>query len=78
MVRIAQAASHVPGLSGTLRTTLGGSDANVFNAGGLPTIVVATGMEAIHTHDERISRADLTLTAELVLAIIRAAAHPSP
>lgn len=74
VVAVAQEAARALGLSGALRTTLGGSDANVFNAKGLPSIVVATGMKAIHTHDENISRADLVLTAELCVELIRAAA----
>lgn len=74
VVRVAKRASEALGLHPVLRTTLGGSDANIFNAKGLPAIVVATGMEKIHTHDERISRADLIKTAELALKIIRVAA----
>ena len=75
VVQVAQEAARALGLSGTLRTTLGGSDANVFNAKEVPSIVVATGMVAIHTHEERISRADLVLTAELCVELIRAAAR---
>lgn len=75
VVRVAQEAARALGLSGALRTTLGGSDANVFNAKEVPSIVVATGMTAIHTHEERISRADLVTTAELCIELIRAAAR---
>ena len=75
VVTVAREAATALGLSGELRTTLGGSDANVFNAKGLPSIVVATGMKAIHTHDENISRADLIKTAELCVELIRAAAR---
>lgn len=74
VVEVAREAAHALGLSGELRTTLGGSDANIFNAKGLPSIVVATGMKAIHTHDENISRVDLVKTAELCVELIRAAA----
>ncbi|CAN5652109.1 M20/M25/M40 family metallo-hydrolase [soil metagenome] len=70
VVRVAQAASRSLGLDSVLRTTLGGSDANVYNAKGVPTIVVATGMEHIHTHDERISRRDLVDTARLAYALL--------
>lgn len=74
VVRVAQEAAQNLGLSGSLRTTLGGSDANVYNAKGVPTIVVATGMEKIHTHDEFISRKDLVETARLAyeLAVVAA------
>lgn len=71
VVQLAREASEALGFTPTLRTTLGGSDANVYNAKGVPTIVVATGMEKIHTHDEFISRKDLVDTARLTLEILR-------
>ena len=74
VVRVGQEASRNLGLDNMLRTTLGGSDANIYNAKGVPTIVMATGMDKIHTHDEFISRADLIKTAELALEVIRVAA----
>ena len=67
----AQTASRNLGLEPVLRTTLGGSDANIYNAKGVPSIVVATGMEKIHTHDEFILRQELIKTAELSLEILR-------
>ncbi len=73
VVKIAQEASRRMGFEPTLRTTLGGSDANVYNAKGVPCIVVATGMDKIHTHDEFISRKDLIDTAKLTLEILREA-----
>ena len=74
VVKVAQEAAREMGFDGNLRTTLGGSDANVYNAKGVPTIVVATGMDKIHTHDEFISRKDLVDTAELAYRLIRKAA----
>lgn len=71
VVRVGQAASRALGLNPELRVTLGGSDANMFNKMGIPTIVVATGMQAIHTHDEFVSRADLLLTTQLCYELIR-------
>ena len=78
VVRIARQASRNLGLEPTLRTTLGGSDANVYNAKGLPSIVVATGMDKIHTHDERITIEDLIMTTRLALELIREAARSEP
>ncbi len=75
VVQVAQTASRNLGLEPTLRTTLGGSDANVYNAKGVPCIVVATGMDKIHTHDEFISRRDLVDTARLTLEILREASR---
>jgi tripeptide aminopeptidase len=77
VVKIAQEASRNLGLDPSLRTTLGGSDANIYNAKSVPSIVIATGMQKIHTHDEFISRADLIKTAELSLEILRVTAKAS-
>lgn len=70
VVRCAVAASSKLGFEPCLRTTLGGSDANVFNAKGVPTIVVATGMEKIHTHEEQVSRQSLVDVARLCYEIL--------
>ncbi|MBX3118972.1 MAG: M20/M25/M40 family metallo-hydrolase [Fimbriimonadaceae bacterium] len=74
VVRFAQAASKKLGFEPTLRTTLGGSDANVFNTKGVPSIVIATGMDKIHTHDEFIAIKDLCDTARLAYEILVTAA----
>jgi tripeptide aminopeptidase len=47
----AQAASNI-GYPPQFRESGGGTDANHFNGFGIPTAVLATGMEQIHTHDE--------------------------
>lgn len=70
VVRVAQRASSSLGFEPTLRDTLGGSDANIYNSKGVPSIVVATGMKQIHTHEENISRKDLIDTARLAYALI--------
>jgi tripeptide aminopeptidase len=74
VVRHAVGASMALGFDPALRTTLGGSDANVYNAKGVPTIVVATGMDKIHTHDELVSIKDLVDTAKLCRGIVAKAA----
>ncbi|MFZ4508284.1 MAG: M20/M25/M40 family metallo-hydrolase [Fimbriimonas sp.] len=71
VVQVAWRASEALGLNPRLRTTLGGSDANIYNAKHVPSLVLGTGMDHIHTHDEQISRADLVKTAELALEIVR-------
>ncbi|MEZ0324355.1 MAG: M20/M25/M40 family metallo-hydrolase [Fimbriimonas sp.] len=73
VVKLAQEASRALGFEPTLRTTLGGSDANIYNAKGLPCIVLATGMDNIHTHDELISRQNLIDTARLTLELLKRA-----
>lgn len=70
VVKVAVAASKALGFEAELRTTLGGSDANIYNAKGVPSIVVATGMKQIHTHEENISRKDIADTARLALEIL--------
>jgi tripeptide aminopeptidase len=52
----------------------GGSDANIFNGFGIPTVNLAVGYEHIHTTKEQIKAEDLAKTAELVIAIIKQAA----
>lgn len=73
VARVAAEASRRSGFEPAFRTTLGGSDANIYNAKGLPTLVVATGMDKIHTHEEQVSRRDLVDTARLCLELIRGA-----
>ncbi|WP_219836464.1 M20/M25/M40 family metallo-hydrolase [Paenibacillus sp. R14(2021)] len=53
----------------------GGSDANIFNGLGVPTVNLAVGYEHIHTTNEQIKAADLVKTTELVIAIISLAAQ---
>lgn len=70
------AARAIAGLGLKVRTfhSGGGSDANIFNGMGVPTVNLAVGYENIHTTDERIHSDNLVKTAELVLAIIQEAA----
>ncbi len=50
--------------------TGGGSDANVFNGHGVPTIVLSVGYEEIHTKRERMPIIELNKLAEMTIAII--------
>ncbi|MFC4777486.1 M20/M25/M40 family metallo-hydrolase [Paenibacillus sp. GCM10023252] len=52
----------------------GGSDANIFNGLGLPTVNLAVGYEHIHTTKEQIKADDLVKTTELVTQLIKQAA----
>jgi len=47
----------------------GGSDANIFNDFGLPTAIIATGMNKVHTTDECLDLKDLIRLTELLYAI---------
>ena len=48
----------------------GGSDANIFNAGGLATAILGIGMENVHSTAENIRLQDMLRTAELVSALL--------
>lgn len=50
----------------------GGSDANIFCSHGLPTAIVATGMDKVHTADERLDLNDLVSLTELLHALVMA------
>lgn len=70
VVQIAKRAIKRIGLTPRTFASGGGSDANVFNGHGVPTVNLAIGYEAIHTTEERIKSDDLVETTALVLAII--------
>ncbi|WP_138753430.1 M20/M25/M40 family metallo-hydrolase [Paenibacillus sinopodophylli] len=53
----------------------GGSDANIFNGLGIPTVNLAVGYEHIHTTKEQIKVEDLVKTTELVVEIIKQASE---
>ncbi|WP_027093735.1 M20/M25/M40 family metallo-hydrolase [Cohnella thermotolerans] len=70
VVRIAKDAIASIGLTPRPFQSGGGSDANVFNGKGVPTVNLAVGYEHIHTTKERILADNLVKTTELVLAIV--------
>lgn len=74
VVALARQAAEGIGLTPVFEATGGGSDANFFNAFGVPSAVLGTGMSKVHTTAEFIKEADLYKTAELVVAIIKEAA----
>ncbi|OPZ74347.1 MAG: Carboxypeptidase G2 precursor [Firmicutes bacterium ADurb.Bin456] len=69
-VKIAQEAAFRLGLKPALEKTGGGSDANIFNQMGIPTVVLGVGMKKAHTCDEYITTADLVNNARYLLEII--------
>lgn len=71
VVRIAKDAIASLGLTPRPFHTGGGSDANVFNGHGVPTVNLAVGYEEIHTTKERIKADHLVTVTEIVLAIVR-------
>lgn len=73
VVQLAKRAATQLGLSGRTFHSGGGSDANIFNGLGIPTVNLAVGYENIHTTSERIKADDIAKAAELVLEIVKAA-----
>jgi tripeptide aminopeptidase len=53
----------------------GGSDANIFNGYGIPTAIVATGMDKVHTTDEQL---DLNHIVDLTRILYALATIPEP
>jgi hypothetical protein len=51
----------------------GGSDANVFNARGVPCVNIANGMADVHTPDEHIAVSDLDALVHVTLELVAAA-----
>ncbi len=75
VVQMASTAAKSIGLTVELKDSGGGSDANIFNEHGIPTVVMATGMEEIHTHKEFCRLSDMEKDTRWVLEIVRQAAR---
>ncbi len=70
VVKIATKAIKDMGLQPLLCPSGGGSDANVFNKKGFPSVVLAVGMEKVHTLEEYILVKNLKNTAGCILSIV--------
>jgi tripeptide aminopeptidase len=75
IARLALAAVRKQDLKPKLIPTGGGSDANIFNAVGVPTINMGVGMHRVHTTSEYADVKEMVKGAEVVLNIIKAAAN---
>lgn len=75
VVQLASRALKTLGLTSKTFHSGGGSDANIFNGMGIPTVNLAVGYNEIHTTKENIAISDLVKTAELVIAIVQEAAQ---
>ena len=58
------------GIKPVIEKTGGGSDANIFNEWGIPTVILGVGADNVHTNREQIKVADLVNGTEAVLNII--------
>lgn len=71
IIRLVKKAAKSLNLPFKLMVSGGGSDANVFNLRGLPTVNLGTGMEKVHSTEERVKIINLYRLVELILAIIK-------
>ncbi len=69
--RIVMDSANAIGLSPKAKITGGGSDANVFNARGVPTLIIGAGADRVHTSTERLSIDQMCRSAELVTQVIK-------
>lgn len=74
VVQLASAAIEAMGATPRTFHSGGGSDANVFNGLGVPTVNLAVGYEHIHTTNEQIKVEYLVQTAQLVVEILKKSA----
>lgn len=49
----------------------GGSDANIFNENGIAMVIMASGMDKVHTINEQIKLDDMVKASELLVEVIR-------
>lgn len=74
VVQTAMEAIRNVGREPELMTSGGGSDGNVFNGAGIPTVTLSVGYEEIHTKNERMPVEELNKLTELLIEIVRVAA----
>ena len=80
-VRMATAALAARGHTPASLESGGGSDANVFNAAGMPCVNLCNGMAEIHTASEHIAVSDLEAMTAVTLELItqaRSLENPQP
>lgn len=75
VVKLAMAASRRVGIEPVFLDGGGGSDANVYNAAGIPALVIGTGYSGPHATSEELSVVGLVKTAEFAAALIACAAE---
>jgi tripeptide aminopeptidase len=70
VVSLAVKAAKALGLEPTIESTGGGSDANIINGYGIPSVVLGVGYTNVHTTSEAITIEQLVTAAKYVLSII--------
>ena len=70
LVKLAAAAVKSAGVKPVVKKTGGGSDANVFNASGIQTIIMGVGADQVHTLGERIAITDLIKGTQIIINLL--------
>jgi len=70
VVRLASDAIIKAGLKPVYKQTGGGSDANIFNAAGVPTVILGSGMHQVHTTKEYANINEIIKGAEVLLNMV--------
>lgn len=78
VIRLAAEALRRAGKEPSFHPTGGGSDANVFNGRGIPTVVVSCGYENAHSVNEYVAFSDIRMNALWCLGLVAAAAEWPP
>ncbi|HHY08992.1 MAG TPA: M20/M25/M40 family metallo-hydrolase [Firmicutes bacterium] len=71
VVKLACQAAEAMGVEPHFESTGGGSDANIINAYGIPSVVLGVGYANVHTTSERMPIDELVKAAEYVVSIIK-------
>lgn len=74
VLKLACSALKKSGIKPILKQTGGGSDANIFNIAGIPTVIMGVGADRVHTTSERIAIDDMTRGAGVILNLLKEAA----
>ena len=75
VVQVAKRAVENIGRTADIKTSGGGSDANVIAGFGIPTVILSVGYEEIHTTNERMPVLELEKLADLLVEIVKVAAE---
>ena len=70
VTNVAKASAIALGLTPNTVMAGGGSDGNIINQLGIPTVILGVGYEHIHTTEERMSINALNLLAEQLIKIV--------
>ncbi len=73
ILQLIRAAGDALGRPQEIRAAGGGSDANIYNGQGIDMVILATGMEKVHTVNEEVKVDDMVKVSELLVEILRRA-----